>query len=89
MTIPVLDKSLELNIYQVNNLPDIPSGQKIEATYQLKNEFFAIGKHGIYVILPTEQSVRTCLQSELVICILEQALYLVKHYHLVCVRLVH
>ena len=28
MTIPVLDKTLELNIYQVHNLPAIPPGQK-------------------------------------------------------------
>ena len=79
MTIPVLDKTLELNIYQVHNLPAVPPGQEVEATYQLENEYFAIGKHGIYVTLPTEQSVRTCLQSELAICILGQALYPVKH----------
>ena len=79
MTIPVLDKSLELNIYQVHNLPAVPPGQRVDATYQLENEYFAIGKHGIYVTLPTEQSVRTCLQIELAICILEQALYPVKH----------
>ena len=28
MTIPVLDKSLELNIYQVHNLPAIPPDKK-------------------------------------------------------------
>ena len=79
MTIPVLDKTLELNIYQVHNLPAIPPGQEVEAIYQLENEYFAIGKHGMYVTLPTEQSVRTCLQTELAICILEQALYPMKH----------
>ena len=61
MTIPVLDKTLELNIYQVHNLPAIPPGQELEAIYQLESEYFAIGKHGMYVTLPTEQSVRTCL----------------------------
>ena len=79
MTIPVLDKSLELNIYQVHNLPAIPPGQEVAALYQLENRYFAIGKHGMYVTLPTEQSVRTCLQTELAICIIEQALYPVKH----------
>ena len=79
MTIPVLDKTLELNIYQVHNLPAIPPGQEVAALYQLENQYFAIGKHGIYVTLPTEQSVRICLQTELAICILEQALYPVKH----------
>ena len=79
MTIPVLDKSLELNIYQVHNLPAIPPGQEVAALYQLENRYFAIGKHGMYVTLPTEQSVRTCLQTELAICIIEQTLYPVKH----------
>ena len=79
MTIPVLDKSLELNIYQVHNLPAIPPGQEVAALYQLESRYFAIGKHGMYVTLPMEQSVRVCLQTELAICILEQALYPVKH----------
>ena len=79
MTIPVLDKSLELNIYQVHNLPAIPPGQEVAALYQLEGRYFAIGKHGMYVTLPTEQSVRVCLQTELAICILEQALYPVKY----------
>ena len=79
MTIPVLDKSLELNIYQVHNLPAIPPGQEVAALYQLESRYFAIGKHGMYVTLPMEQSVRTCLQTELAICILEQAFYPIKH----------
>ena len=79
MTIPVLDKTLELNIYQVHNLPAIPPGQEVESLYQLENEYFAIGKHRLYVTLPTEQLVRICLQTELAICILEQALYPVEH----------
>ena len=79
MTIPVLDKTLELNIYQVHNLPAIPPAQEVESLYQLESEYFAIGKHGLYVTLPTEQSVRICLQTELAICILEQALYPVEH----------
>ena len=79
MTIPVLDKTLELNIYQVYNLPAIPPGQEVAALYQLESKYFAIGKHRMYVTLPMEQSVRICLQTELAICILEQALYPVKH----------
>ena len=79
MTIPVLDKSVELNIYQVHNLPAIPPGQEVAALYQLESRYFAIGKHGMYVTLPTEQSVKICLQTELAICILEQALYPIKH----------
>ena len=49
MTIPLLDKTLELNIYRVHNLPAIPPGQEVEALYQLENDFFAIAKHGMYL----------------------------------------
>ena len=77
MTIPVLDKTLELNIYQVHNLPAIPPGQEVASLYQLESKYFAIGKHGMYVTLPTEQSVKICLQTVLAICIL--ALYPIKH----------
>ena len=38
MTIPVLDKTLELNIYQVPNLPAIPPGQEVAALYQLEGK---------------------------------------------------
>ena len=84
MTIPLLDKTLELNIYRVHNLPAIPPGQEVEALYQLENDYFAIGKHGMYVTLPTEQSVRTCLQTGLAICILERALYPIKYKCMHC-----
>ena len=79
MTIPVLDKTLELNIYQVHILPAIPPGQEEAPLHQLESKYFAIGKHGMYVTLPTEQSVRISLQTELAIYILEQALYPIKH----------
>ena len=68
LTIPVLDKTLELNIYQVNNLPSVPPGQEVEALHQLESKYFTIGKHGMYVTFPTEQSVSTCLKTELAIC---------------------
>ena len=46
MTIPVLDKSLELNIYQVHNLPAIPPGQEVVSMASVggigKQEFQAL-----------------------------------------------
>ena len=75
LTIPVLDKSLELNIYRVHNLPSIPPGQEVAATYQLEGDYFAIGKHDVYVTIPTERSVQLCIESSLAICNIGQALY--------------
>ena len=52
LTIPILDTTLELNIYWVHNLPAIPPGHQLAATYQLEGEYFAVDKHGVYVALP-------------------------------------
>ena len=75
LTIPVLDKSLELNIYRVHNLPSIPPRQEVAGTYQLEGDYFAIGKHGVYVTIPTEKAVQLCIESNLAICTIGQALY--------------
>ena len=81
MTIPILDKSLELNVYRVHNLPALPPDQILEpeqqvaATYQLEGEYFAIGKHGVYVTVLTEAAVKLRLESGLAVCMMGQALY--------------
>ena len=81
MTIPILDKSLELNVYRVHNLPALPPDrilgpeQQVAATYQLEGEYFAIGKHGVYVTVLTETTVKVCLESGLAVCMMGQALY--------------
>ena len=54
LTIPIIDSTLELNIYHIHNLPAIPLGHKIATTYLLKGDYFAIGKHGVYTALPNE-----------------------------------
>ena len=43
LTIPILDTTLELNIYWVHNLLAIPPGHQLAATYQLEGEYFAVG----------------------------------------------
>ena len=69
LTIPIL------NIYRVHNLPAIPPGHQLAATYQLEGEYFAVGKHGVYVSLPHHDTVVRCINSNLAICQMDQALY--------------
>ena len=70
--------TLELNIYWVHNLPAIPPGHQLAATYQLEGEYFAVGKHGVYVALPHHDTVVRCINSSLAICQMDQALYLAR-----------
>ena len=79
LTIPIIDSTLELNIYRVHNLLAIPPGHKIATTYLLEGDYFAIGKHGVYAALPNERSIQVCLESNLAICMMGQALYPMMH----------
>ena len=41
LTIPLIDQSLEMNLYCVHNLPMIHPKLKIQATYELEGSYFA------------------------------------------------
>ena len=79
LTIPIIDSTLELNIYHAHNLPAIPPGHKIATKYLLEGDYFAIGKHGVYAALSNERSIQVCLESDLAICMMGQALYPMMH----------
>ena len=74
LTIPILDTTLELNIYRVHNLPAFPPGHQLAVTYQLEGEYFTVGKHTVYVALPHHDTVVRCINSNLAICQMDQAL---------------
>ena len=79
LTLPILDSTLELNVYRAHNLPAIPPGHEVAATYVLEGDYFAIGGHGVYAALPSESSIQMCLESDLAICMMGQALYPTMH----------
>ena len=79
LTIPIIDSTLELNIYRIHKLPAIPPGHRKATTYLLEGDYFAIGKHGVYTALPNERSIQVCLESDLAICMMGQALYPTMH----------
>ena len=79
LTLPILDSTLELNVYRAHNLPAIPPGHEVAATYVLEGDYFAIGRHGVYATLPSESSIQMCLESDLAICMMGQALYPTMH----------
>ena len=79
LTIPIIDSTLELNIYRTHNLPAKPPGHKIATKYLSERDYFTIGKHGVYAALPSERSIQVCLESDLAICMMQQALYPMMH----------
>ena len=75
LTIPLTDQSLEMNLYQVHNLPLTAPDLHMTATYSLEGEYLAIGKKGMYVAIPDRESIQICIMSELGLCTMKTALY--------------
>ena len=78
LTIPLTDQSLEMDLYKVYYLPALHPKPKIEFTYQLEGDYFAISKTGLYAAIPTAREIRICESTEGYLCPMNQALYPVK-----------
>ena len=75
LTIPLTDQSLEMNIFRVHNLPLVHPEYHTSVKYKLEGEYLAIGKEGMYVALPDEDSIKICIMSDLGLCTMRNALY--------------
>ena len=52
LTIPLIDKSLQMNMYKVHNLPALHTKLGVAAEYILEGDYLAVDEHGLYVALP-------------------------------------
>ena len=75
LTIPLIDKSLEMNIYRVHNLPALQVKLGVAAEYILEGDYIAVDQHGLYVALPDEKEMQICLTSQGGLCVMNQALH--------------
>ena len=75
LTIPLVDKSLQMNVYRVHNLPALQTKLGIAAEYVLEGDFLAIDQHGLYVALPDAREMQICLTSQGGLCVMNQALH--------------
>ena len=75
LTVPLVDQSLQMDVYKVHNLPALHPDLNIQFTYQLEGKYLAIGKHGLYAALPSESDIRICMTTSGGLCMINQALY--------------
>ena len=75
LTIPLIDKSLKMNVYKVHNLPALDPELKVASEYVLEGEYLAIDEHGLYVALPDAREIQICLTSQGGLCVMNQALH--------------
>ena len=75
LTVPLMDKSLQMDLYKVHNLPALHPEYKIQFTYILEGKYLALGKHKLYAALPSENDIRICLTTNGGLCMMNHALY--------------
>ena len=75
LTIPLIDKSLKMNVYKIHNLPALDPELKVASEYALEGEYLAIDEHGLYVALPDAREIQICLTSQGGLCVMNQALH--------------
>ena len=75
LQIPLMDKSLKMNLYKVHNLPSLHPELEIEFTYQLESKYLAISVDGKHAALPSADEIQLCQMTQGFICTLNTALY--------------
>ena len=75
LTIPLVDQSLQVNLYKVHNLSLLHPTLKVHAQYELEGAYLATLMEGMFVSLPTALDVKLCLVTNGHLCMFDQALY--------------
>ena len=75
LTVPLVDKSLQMNLYKVYNLPILHPTLHVHAQYELEGTYLTTLMEGMFVLLPTVLDVKLCLVTNGHLCMFDQALY--------------
>ena len=75
LTVPLVDQSLHMNLYKVNNLPMLHLTSHVHVQYEIEGPYLATIMDGMFITLPTALDVRLCLMMNGHLCMFNQALY--------------
>ena len=75
LTVPLVDQSLQMNLYKVYNLPMLHPILHVHAQYELEGSYLATIMDGMFITLPTALDVKLCLMTNGHLCMFNQALY--------------
>ena len=79
LTVPLVDHSLQMNLYKVHNLTMLHPTLNIHAQYQLEGIYLVTLMEGMFISSPTALDVKLCLVTNGHLCMFDQALYPVEH----------
>ena len=79
LTVPLIDQSLQMNLYKVHYLPRVHPTLNVHAQYELESTYLATMMEGMFISLPTALDIKLCLITSGHLCMFNQALYPVEH----------
>ena len=75
LTIPLVDQTLQMNLYKVQNLLMLHPTLNVHVQYELEGTYLATMMEGMFISLPTALDVKLCLITNGHLCMFDQALY--------------
>ena len=86
LTVPLVDQSLQMNLYKLHNLLMLHPTLNVHAQYELEGAYLTTLMEGMFLSLPTGLDVKLCLITNGHLCMFDQALYPVEHiYWCICI----
>ena len=75
LTVPLIDQSLQINIYKVYNLPMLHPKLNVHAQYEIAGTYLAPLMEGMFISLPSTTEIKLCFMITGHLCMFDQALY--------------
>ena len=75
LTVPLVDQSLQMNLYKVHNLPILHPTLYMHAQYEIEGTYLATLMEGMFISLPSALDVKLCHITNGHFCMFNQALY--------------
>ena len=75
LTVPLVDQSLQMDLYKIFNLPMLHPTLHMHAQYEIKGTYLATLMEGMFISLPSTLDVKLCLMTNRHLCMFDKALY--------------
>ena len=75
ITIPLVDQSLQMDLYKVYNLPMLHPTLHVHAQYEIKGTYHATLMGGMLILLTSTLDIKLCLMTNRHLCMFDKALY--------------
>ena len=75
LTVPLIDSSLNVNLYHIHNLPMLHPTLEIQVEYELEGTYFATHMHGMYATIPKATDIKLCMMTQGHLCMFDEPLY--------------